>query len=113
MEGNLVVWWVAKMEELLTEEEVAEKLHISRRRLQALCRDGGIEFVRVTPRVRGFLPEHVEEFIRRKTVTPPKVVDRSVDKSLPFAPRGGENRKSAGDSLSERKKLREELRSWR
>ena len=98
---------------LLTESEAAQRLLITRRSLQRLCREGRIQFVQVTPRVRGFKEEHITEYIRRRTVTPPKVVDRSVSKSLPFPRKRGDNRKSTGDSLSERKRMKEELRSWR
>lgn len=105
-----------KKTDLLTEEQAAERLLISRRRLQALCREGRIEFVQVTPRVRGFTEEHIAEYIRRKTITPPKVVDTPRSERLPFRPKsvqseGGEGRSSTGHSV--RAHLREEMRSWR
>jgi excisionase family DNA binding protein len=95
--------------ELLTEQQAAERLHLSRRKIQDLCRSGKIAFVQVTPRTRAFLPEHIDEFIRRRTVTPPKLVDRSLRQSLPSRRKGGELEKSFGDTA---KALREEMRQW-
>jgi len=108
MEGSLI-----EESGLLSEEQAAKKLLVSRRTLQRMCREGEIQFVQLQPRVRGFRPEHIEEYIRRKTVTPPKLVDRSAIKSLPFPWKGGDERKSTGDTLSERKRMKEELRSCR
>jgi DNA excision repair protein ERCC-4 len=94
--------------------KTAERLRLSKRRLQDLCRTGQIGFVQVTPRMRAFTEEQIAEYVQQRTVVPPRrLVDRKSPDKLPFAPRGGDHRKSTGDSLSERKKMKEELRSWR
>ena len=55
---------------LLTEEEAAKALLITKRRLQELCREAQIGFVQISPRVRGFTSEQVDEYVQRKMVGP-------------------------------------------
>ena len=76
-------------------------------------RDGKLGCVQESPRKRFFPRKHIEEFIERNTVCLPKKIDRTDSQSVPFSRRGGDDKKSTGDSLSERKQMKEELRSWR
>lgn len=101
---------------LLSEEEVAERLLITKRYVQKLCRERQIEFVEPRPRVRGFLPEHIDDYIRRKTVTPPRLIDKPRSEQLPFRPKSVQSEGGEEDSLrgrSVRAHLKEEMRSWR
>lgn len=97
---------------LLTEDQVAEMLHLSRRRVQDLCRAHQIGFVQVAPRQRAFLQEHVDAYIRAKTIVPPKRIDTPGVNPLRSSWRGGELRKSQEEELT-RAQIRKELRSWR
>lgn len=96
---------------LLTEAEAAKALGISVRRLQAICRDGKIEYVRIAARERRFTAEQIRDFIERKTVTVPKriPVDRKASNPLPSHQSVSDSR-NYGDSA---KSLREEMRLWR
>jgi excisionase family DNA binding protein len=97
------------MNALLTPDQTAELLGISLRDLNALCRNGEIRFVRVTPRKRRFRRVDIEEYIERK-LTP-----RKLDTPAPrytFIPR----KLTEEDKLTakeHKKRLREEMRSWR
>ncbi len=101
----------AMKEALLTENQVAEMMHLSKRRVQDLCRAGQIGYVQIAPRQRAFLQEHVDEYIRSKTIIPPKKIDTHAGKKLPSSWKGGDGRKSLGDT--ERAQLRKELAQWR
>ena len=92
MEGSLT-----KETRLLSEDEVAEKLLISRRHLQRLCREKRIRFVRISQRTRGFTEGQIAEFIRSQTVAP-KVIDRQRDARVASPPKSakGGDRKSLG-----------------
>ncbi len=59
----------------LTEKEVAKGLLISQRRLQELCREDQIDYVRVSPRTRGFTAEQICAYIQQHTRTAKKPVD--------------------------------------
>ncbi|GEM_PF-5582807 len=59
------------MNKLLTSKEAAELLGITPRDLRALCRDGELRFVMVTPRKRRFREVDLEDFVNRK-LTPGK-----------------------------------------
>jgi|SRR5271157_1493339 len=98
---------------LLSPEQVAEILGIAVRRVHELVRRREVRCVQISPKDRRFTQEQIDEYItRRSTPESPKQVDRKSADKLPFAPKGGDYRKSTGDSLSERKKMKEELRSW-
>jgi hypothetical protein len=98
---------------LLTPEQAARQLRRSVRTVHALVREKKLECVQQSPRIRFFLQEHIDQFIQRHTVTLPNPVDKSTSNGLPFPRKGGEKKKSTGDSLSERKRMKEELRSCR
>jgi excisionase family DNA binding protein len=97
------------MEVLLTEEQAAERLLISKPHLQRLCREGKIQFVQVTPRKRGFLPEHIDTYIQRKIIIPPETVDAPKSERVAYFPRSVET----SGAMPGRAHLREEMRQWR
>jgi excisionase family DNA binding protein len=96
--------------ELMTEQEAADRLHLSKRRLQDLCRAGQIGFVQVTPRIRVIGEEHILEYIKRHSVVPPKKVDKPKAESLRFPRKGGDLAKKEGDKA--KASLRKEMRQW-
>jgi excisionase family DNA binding protein len=98
--------------ELMTPAFVADYLGKTVKTVHQLVREGKLCCVQITGRDRRFTPEQIEEFIRSRTITPPKLVDKKSSNSL-LCPRKGGEEKSTGDSLSERKRMKEELRSWR
>lgn len=98
-------------EGLLSEDDAAQILLITKRKLRELCREGSIECVQSSPRRRGFTQEQVKAYIKRQTVCRPKPVDRKPDArvaSLPKSPKGGDSRKSLGGEGSV--SLTEEMR---
>jgi excisionase family DNA binding protein len=97
---------------LLTSKQAAEYLGIRVKTVHELVRDGKLGCVQVTQRDRKFTEGHLQEFIAKRTIPVPKPVDRKPPNKLPFPQKGSDQRKSTGDSLSERKKMKEELRSW-
>ena len=90
--------------ELLTVDEAAERLLITKRRLQEICREGQIAFVQISGRVRGFTEENILEYVQRKTQQP-KTVDIKGGRRVASPKRivhkkGGEKPKSPGDKKS-------------
>jgi excisionase family DNA binding protein len=101
------------MEPLLSPGQAARILGVKVRRVHALCREGKLEYVQVGPRDRRHTAEQLQRFIDRQTVSLPKPVDRKSPDKLLFPRKRGDKKKSTGDSLSERKRMKEELRSCR
>ena len=97
---------------LLTPEQAAEYLGIRVKTVHQLVREGRLACIQITPKDRKFTEGQLEEFIANRTIPVPRSVDRKTPGKLTFPPNGGEKRKSTGDILSERKKMKEELRSW-
>lgn len=98
---------------LLTEEQAAQRLHVTVRTLQKWCRARQIGFVRVTARVRAFREDDLTEFIERRHERPlPKRIDRSQ------VPRVSSPRKSEGNERGEpgekakTRDLVKEMRQW-
>ncbi len=104
---------IAMLTPLLTPEQAAEYLGIKVKTVHQLVRDGKLACVQVTARDRKFTKAQLQEFIESRTISMPKIVDKKLSSGLRFPRKGGVQRKSTGDSLSERKKMKEELRSWR
>jgi excisionase family DNA binding protein len=99
---------------LLTAEQVAEHLGVKPKTVHQLVREGKLACIQVTARDRKFTETQIEAFIASRTIHMPKIVDRNSPHKLPSPTRkGGVQRKSTGDSLSERRKMKEDLRSWR
>jgi len=99
---------------LLLPEEVAEILHVSVKTVHRLCREGKLAYILIDSRgTRRFTLEQIEAFIEAQSIQAPKSVDKARPQTLSFPRKGGDHRKSTGDSLLERKRMREELRSWR
>jgi len=98
---------------LLTPEKAAQYLGIKVKTLHQLVREGKLACVQVTARDRKFTEAQIQEFIESRTIPTPKIVDRKTPHTLPFPRKGGDKQKSTGDFLSERARMREELRSWR
>ena len=63
---------------LLMPEEAAEKLRISVRHLNDLCRSKELRFVRMSPHQKRFRQVDLDEFIERKLS--PEMIDRSGHK---------------------------------
>jgi len=97
---------------LYTPEQAAEYLGIKVKTLHRLVREGKLACIQVTPRDRKFTEAQIQDFIESRTITMPKIVDRKSADKLPFPRKGGDFQKSTGDSLSERAKMRNEVRSW-
>jgi excisionase family DNA binding protein len=98
---------------LLTPEKAAEYLGVKVKTLHGLVREGKLACVQVTPRDRKFTEAQLQEFIESRTIPMPKVVvDTKAPERLPFPRKGGVQPKSTGDFLSERAKMRSEVRSW-
>jgi excisionase family DNA binding protein len=98
---------------LLTAEQAAQHLGIKPKTVHQLVREGRLACIQVTARDRKFTESQLQEFIDSRTISIPKIVDKRTAGKLPSPRKGGDCQKSTGDSLSERKKMREELRSWR
>jgi hypothetical protein len=97
--------------ELLSPEDAARQLRRSVRTIHAFVREGKLECVQQSPRVRFFLQEHIDAFIRRHTMTLPTPIDKSMSAGLPLPRKRGDKEKSTGDSV--RAQLKKEMRSWR
>ncbi len=94
--------------DLVTADEAAKNLRISRRYLHGLAREGKISCVQYSSAKRFFRPEDIEAFIRDrcKPVTPPKRIDTTSQKLVPSS-------REVQSSEVSRAQLREEMRRWR
>lgn len=99
---------VEGLDTLVTAEEAAKTLRISRRYLHGLAREGKIGCVEYSPTKRVFRQEDIEAFIRdrSKSVTPPKQVDTTPRKLIPSA-------REVKSSEVSRAQLKKEMRQWR
>ncbi|MGO9122065.1 MAG: helix-turn-helix domain-containing protein [Desulfomonilaceae bacterium] len=97
---------------LLTPKQAAGFLGIRVKMLHQLVRDGKLACIQITPKDRKFSEAQIYEFIESRTIPVPKSIDRKSPSKVPFSRKGGDSWKSTGVSLSERKKMKEELRSW-
>jgi excisionase family DNA binding protein len=98
---------------LLTPEKAAEYLGIKVKTVHQLVREGRLACIQVTTRDRKFTEAQIQAFIESRTITLPNVIDKKSPRRLPSpARKGGVERKSTGDFLSERAKMRNEVRSW-
>lgn len=107
---------------LLEIEDVSRLLGIKPKGIHELVRRGLLGCVQVTPKVRKFTEEQVQEFISSRTVAAPKpmceqIVNKPIDaaatRRLPSpkkSHKGGDCKKSSGDS--DRAQIRKELRQW-
>ncbi len=99
------------METLLTLQEAARTLAVSVKRVHALCRSGKLAYVVVGGRgERRFLPEQIQAFIEAQTVQAPKPVDTTKPRKLLCPRKGGDSKRSTGNSV--RAQLRQEMREW-
>lgn len=99
------------MEPLLTPEQVADLLGVRVKTLHRFVREGKIACVQVSARDRKFTEEQIKQFVRSRTIEPPKSIDNSEADRIPFRPKpfkGGEE--LSGGSV--RAQLMEEMRSW-
>jgi|SRR5271157_571149 len=101
---------MVRPEPLIDPVEAARILGVKLRRVHALCREGKLEYVQVSPRDRKHTGEQLQRFVDRQTVPLPKPVDRKTSNKLPSQPKKGGDKRNCGDSA---KALREEMRSWR
>ncbi len=99
------------MENILTTEQAAEYLFVRKSDIHKYVRQGKLDCVQLSFKVRRFTESQLDEFIQRQSTSKPKPIDSSQRVRLPSPPRkkeGGE--KSTGDSA---RAIRKELRSWR
>jgi excisionase family DNA binding protein len=99
------------MQKLLTVEEVAKLLGVKPRYVHHLVRQGELGRVQSSHRKRRFTQEQVDQYIRNRSTPTPTPVDRKTPESLSCPLKGGDLKKSSGDSV--KAQLREEMRSWR
>lgn len=99
------------MIDLLTIEQVSEQLQLTPKTIHALCREGKLAYVRLTPRERRFLPEQVTEFVQSRIISPPKsVIDSKARKQLPSP---AKSTKGGNQSVGEvRASLKKEMAGW-
>jgi excisionase family DNA binding protein len=95
------------MEVLRTPKEAAELLKTSPKTVHKLCRDNKLGFVLVNGKDRRFTDEHLEEYVRSRTVPVKKPVDKKASPHLPSARKGGETRKTDVSRASLRKEMRQ------
>jgi excisionase family DNA binding protein len=93
---------------LLTILDVAEQLQLKPKTVHQLVRDGKLACVQLTPRERRFLPDHVQEFIRSKTVPVPKPLDPGSQDKLRYSQKGGN--RSVSTRVSGAGLLKEEIK---
>lgn len=96
------------MLDLLTVEQVSQSLGIRPKTVHELVRQGKLSCVQVTPRLRKFTQDQIDEFIRCRTITVPNPIDKKSFQALPCARKGGEKKKST--RVSEAGLLREEIK---
>jgi hypothetical protein len=104
------------MDDLLTPQEVSEKLKISVAKVHELCRHGKLTCVQVNKRVRRFAAKHIEAFVQTQTVGPCQnervSVARRATNVLPStAEKRGITEASPGTDEADPQQLRKEIRS--
>jgi excisionase family DNA binding protein len=92
---------------LLTPDQAASLLQISKQTVHKLCRERKLEYVEVNKKERRFTEKQIEEYILAQTVKKPGI-DNKPRKRLPCPLKGGEKEKSLGCSRND---LRKEIRS--
>jgi excisionase family DNA binding protein len=98
--------------DLLTAEETATKLNITKRTILKWARQGKLESVKVSPKVVLFTAEAIDKFLRSQTIeiksptTERRPSGRRTPKPNPK--KGGDNRVSRESWRS----LREEVATW-
>ena len=98
--------------ELLSVEDIAERLGITPRTVHRLCRERKLAFVQVTARERRFTEAHLQAFIASRTIEPPKIVDRSASNPLPCPAKSSYRKggpQASGESVT---RIREEFARW-
>jgi len=103
---------MAKEKLLLTADEAAAIMSISKRTVLKWARDKKIESVKISPKVVRFTPEAVEEFLKSNTSgveyqTPSS--KQAGRKTASPQPRKGGDRRLSGELWSD---LRKEVRQW-
>jgi excisionase family DNA binding protein len=97
------------LEKLLTASDVGKLLRISSRTVNKLAREGNLRYVQVTTKKRGFLPEHVEEYINSRD----SGIDKPRSRRLPPpAKKGGGSQKLVESSRTDLDLLKKEIREW-
>ena len=92
---------------LMTPDEAANLLGVSKQMIHQLCREGKLEFIQVNKKERRFTEEQIQAYIDSQAVKKP-VIDKKPRKRLPCPSKGGEREKSVGFSRND---LRKEIRS--
>ena len=98
--------------ELLSADEAASKLNITKRTILRWAREGKIECVRISAKVVLFAVEAIDRFVESRTfgIESPAVNHRGVGRKMtrPEPRRGGDN-KTSGELWND---LRKEIRQW-
>lgn len=99
--------------ELLTPDEVAEKLRIAKRTLLRWARENRIQTVRLSRKVVLFTEEAIDEFVtsNAKKIQPAPVTHQGAAKSMtsPIPKKKGGGKKNSGELSGD---LRKEVLSW-
>jgi excisionase family DNA binding protein len=98
--------------ELLTADETAELLKVTKRTILRWAREGKIESIKISRKRLLFSQESIEDFLKSKT-NEVKSIQRKSDRqgrwmSAPIPKKGG-GRRTSGESWRD---LRQEVSSW-
>lgn len=98
--------------ELLTADEAAQKLSVTRRTILKWAREKRIESIGISRKKILFSREAIDEFLRSKThkVESPSITHQGAGRnSAPPKPKEGGNKRSTGKLWND---LRKEVASW-
>ena len=90
-----------------TVEETAEILGLKVKKVHEHVRNGKLQCVQLSAKVRMFTEEQIKDFIQRQSTPLPKPLDRKTPERVRSSP---ERRKSSGGSSV--RALRKEIQSW-
>jgi hypothetical protein len=97
---------------LYTDADVAAILMITKKMVQELVRKGQLACVQMTPRIRRFTPEQVQQYIDSHS-TPPPVDKRDARPVSSPARKGGDNKESRQEKTKDSwASLKKEMSQW-
>lgn len=100
---------------LYTDVDVANILLLPKKMIHKLVRDKKLACVQISPRIRRFTPEQVQQYIDSHSTPPP--VDKKGTRPVLSAPKKGGDHRNRGEKTGVSKaclldQLREEMRQW-
>jgi hypothetical protein len=100
---------------LYTDSDVAAILMLPTKMVQKLVREGKLACVQITPRIRRFTPEQVQQYIDSHSSTSP--VDKKASRPVSSPPKKGGDHRKRGEKTGVSKacqldQLKEEMRQW-